>query len=236
MEQLPTRRRQRLAQTVIDELKSQIESGAIEVGGRLPTEPQLEAQFEVSRTVVREAIAELRAAGLVTPVQGKGMFVTDSASLDPIRALTPIEVQSIPQTLEMIEFRIAVETEAAAIAAYRRSAQQEADIRSANQLLAVRVEAGEPTVDADFSFHEAVAKAANNRHFLDTLHRFGSRSIPRGQFPTLPDAESRDYLQKVLNEHERILDAISEQDPDAARQAMRDHLTGSQKRYRRLAR
>jgi GntR family transcriptional repressor for pyruvate dehydrogenase complex len=228
-----TPRRPRLAQTVIDELKKQIEGGALAIGDKLPTEPQLEAQFDVSRTVIREAIAELRAAGLVTPVQGKGMFVTESPN-GPI--LTPTEVQSIPQTLEMIEFRIAVESEAAAIAAYRRSAQQEADIRTAHQTLAAKVNSGEATIEADFAFHEAIARAANNRHFLDALHRFGARSIPRSQFPTLPDAESRDYLSKVVSEHDRILEAISEQDPDAARQAMREHLTGSQKRYRRLAR
>jgi GntR family transcriptional regulator, transcriptional repressor for pyruvate dehydrogenase complex len=233
MDVMPTRRRARLAQTVIDGLKQQIQNGTLAVGGQLPTEPQLEAQFEVSRTVVREAIAELRAAGLVTPIQGKGMFVTDSqASL----LLTPTEVQSIPQTLEMIEFRIAVETEAAAIAAYRRSAQQEADIRSANQLLAEQIAAGEATIEADFAFHVAIAKAANNRHFIDALHRFGARTIPRSQFPTLPDAESQDYLAKVLNEHETILEAISDQDPEGARAAMRAHLTSSQKRYRRLAR
>lgn len=233
MDLATTRRRPRLAQTVIDALKKQIEGGSLAVGDRLPTEPQLEAQFDVSRTVIREAIAELRAAGIVTPVQGKGMFVTDAPAGT---ILTPMEIQSIPQTLEMIEFRIAVETEAAAIAAYRRSAQQESDIRTANQFLTAQVESGGATIEADFAFHEAIAKAANNRHFVDALHRFGARSIPRSQFPTLPDAESRDYLYKVIKEHELILEAISEQDPDAARQAMRAHLTGSQKRYRQLAR
>lgn len=233
MDQATTRRRPRLAQTVIDELKKQIEGGALSVGDRLPTEPQLEAQFDVSRTVIREAIAELRAAGIVTPMQGKGVFVTEARTGT---ILTPTEVQSIPQTLEMIEFRIAVETEAAAIAAYRRSAQQESDIRTANQFLAAQVESGQATIEADFAFHEAIAKAANNRHFIDALYLFGARSIPRSQFPTLPDTESRDYLNKVINEHELILEAISEQDPDAARQAMRAHLTGSQKRYRQLAR
>lgn len=233
LDQMPVRRRQRLAQAVIDELRQQIEGGVLGAGARLPTEPQLEAQFDVSRTVVREAIAELRAAGLVTPIQGKGMFVTDG--IGHIH-LTPTEIQSIPQTLEMLEFRIAVETEAAAIAAYRRSAQQETDIRSAHQSLVAKVESSEATIDADFAFHEAVARAANNRHFIDALHRFGSRSIPRSQFPTLPNSEGRDYLAKVLGEHERIVDAISDQDPDAARLAMREHLTGSQKRYRRLAR
>ncbi len=232
-DQVPARRRERLAQAVISELRQQIETGILEAGARLPTEPQLEAQFDVSRTVVREAIAELRAAGLVTPMQGKGVFVSNTG---PSIALTANEIQSIPQTLEMLEFRIAVETEAAAIAAYRRSAQQETDIRTANQLLAEKMRSGEPTIEADLAFHEAIAKAANNRHFIDALNRFGLRSIPRGQFPNLPDAEGKDYLQKVLSEHDRILDAISDQSPEDARQAMRDHLTGSQKRYRLLSR
>lgn len=233
LDQAPARRRQRLAQTVIDELRQQIEAGVLGAGARLPTEPQLEAQFDVSRTVVREAIAELRAAGLVTPIQGKGMFVSTAL---PNVHLTPMEIQSIPQTLEMLEFRIAVETEAAAIAAYRRSAQQEEDIRAANHFLAEKMGAGDATIDADFAFHESIARAANNRHFVDALHRFGARSIPRSRFPTLPGTEGKDYLSKVLGEHERILNAIADQDPDAARQAMREHLTGSQKRYRQLAR
>jgi DNA-binding FadR family transcriptional regulator len=161
-----------MAQTLVDTLRQQIEAGALPVGAQLPTEPQLEAQFSVSRTVVREAITELRAAGLVTPIQGKGMFVTDS-SQTPAIVLTPREIQSIPQTLEMLEFRIAVETEAAAIAAHRRSAQQEEAIRSANHDMANQIEAGGDTIDADFAFHLAIAEATNNFYFADTLTRFG---------------------------------------------------------------
>lgn len=228
-------RRPRLAQNVVDDLRRQIESGVLPVGAQLPTEPQLEARFGVSRTVVREAIAELRAAGLVAPIQGKGMFVTEPPATAAV-ALTPVEIQNIPQTLEMLEFRIAVEAEAAAIAAYRRSALQEEAIRGANQEMARRIELGQPTVEADFAFHMAVAAATNNRHFVDSLARFGPRAIPRGQFPTLPNANDRQYLLGVLEEHDRILEAIADQDAKAARIAMREHLTGSQKRYRQLAR
>src|SRR5918993_5154953 len=70
-------RRQRLAQAVVNQLRSQIESGVLAAGDQLPTEPQLEAQFGVSRTVVREAIADLRASGYVRSIQGKGVFVHD---------------------------------------------------------------------------------------------------------------------------------------------------------------
>lgn len=235
MERLATRRRPRLAQNVIDEIRRRIDSGALPIGSQLPTEPQLESQFEVSRTVIREAIAELRAAGLVTPIQGKGIFVADQSG-HPAVTLTPGEIQSIPQTLEMLEFRMAVETEAAAIAAYRRSAEQEDAIRAANLEMASRIEREEPTSETDFAFHTAIGAATNNRFFVDALNRFGPRAIPRSQFPTLPSANDRAYLLGVLAEHDRILDAISDQDPESARSAMREHLLGSQKRYRRLAR
>lgn len=228
-------RRPRLAQAVIDELKRQIECGSLSAGAQLPTEPKLEEQFAVSRTVVREAIAELRAAGLVTPIQGKGMFVVD-APVFSAAGLTPVEVSSIPQTLEMIEFRIAIETEAAAVAAYRRSAIQEDAIRAANARMAEAISAGEPAVEADFAFHMAVAEATSNRFFPEALSRFGPGSIPRGQFPNLPSAQDVQYLRNVLSEHEQILDAIADQNPEAARAAMRAHLMASQKRYRLLAR
>lgn len=235
MEKTTARRRQRLSQAVIDALRGQIDGGTLPAGSQLPTETQLEAQFAVSRTVVREAIAELRAAGLVMPIQGKGMFVADQPLTASV-ALTPSEVRSIPQTLEMLEFRIAIETEAAAIAAYRRSAAAEDAIRAVNSEMRKRVDANEPTTESDFLFHMAIAEATSNPFFAESLARFGQRSIPRSQFPTLPSANDTQYMLAVLDEHERILEAIADQDPDAARAAMREHLVGSQRRYRRLAR
>ncbi|ENN85661.1 putative transcriptional regulator protein, GntR family [Rhizobium freirei PRF 81] len=228
------RGRQRLAQKVIDQLRLQIETGKLQAGAQLPTEPQLEATFGVSRTVVREAIADLRAAGLVKPVQGKGVFVSEITAR-PGLVLTPVEIKSIPETLELLEFRMAAEGEAAAIAAYRRTAEQEAAIAAANRKMAAFIEQGLSTVEADYEFHLAVAIATNNRFYVDVLRHFGARTIPRGQFPTLPEANDRAYLEKVHAEHTEILAAIAEQDPDRARQAMRAHMIASQRRYRQLA-
>jgi GntR family transcriptional regulator, transcriptional repressor for pyruvate dehydrogenase complex len=227
-------RRQRLAQAVVNQLRSQIESGVLAAGDQLPTEPQLEAQFGVSRTVVREAIADLRASGYVRSIQGKGVFVHDLNAQDrPV--LTSIEIKSIPETLELLEFRLATETEAAAIAAYRRSAKQEAAISEAHHVFGRLIASGAPTVDADYTFHMAIAEATNNRFYVQALKTFGPRAIPRGQFPTLPDASDPEYLRKVHWEHGQILSAIGDQDAESARQAMRAHLVASQKRYRLLA-
>lgn len=230
----PPRRRQRLAQTLIDAVRSQIEAGTLAVGDQLPTEQQLEADFGVSRTVVREAIADLRASGFVQPVQGKGVFVSKPPEMSRLM-LTPMEVKSIPETLELLELRIAIEVESAAIASYRRSSEQEAQIRLANQRMGKLIASGEGTVEADFAFHMAIAVATNNRFYVEVLGHFGPKAIPRGQFPTLPEATDPTYLERVHTEHAAILEAISDQDPDRARAAMRTHLMASQKRYRRLA-
>ncbi|QND55192.1 FadR family transcriptional regulator (plasmid) [Phyllobacterium sp. 628] len=228
------RGRQRLAQQLIDHLRSQIETGMLKKGDQLPTEPQLESSFGVSRTVVREAIADLRAAGYVKPVQGKGVFVSEPNHHQTFN-LTPVEINSIPETLEMLEFRMATEGEAAAIAAYRRTAEQESAMRSANRRMALLIDEGKPTAEADYEFHMAIAAATNNRFYIEALRHFGPRAIPRSQFPNLPDASDTHYLTKVHLEHVEILSAIVEQDPDRARQAMRSHLMASQKRYRILA-
>ncbi|WP_342364385.1 FadR/GntR family transcriptional regulator [Terrarubrum flagellatum] len=224
----------RLARQVIDQIADRIQTGLMKEGDQLPTESELEAQFGVSRTVVREAIAELRASGFVEPIQGKGVFVRNPAKSQRF-ILTPVEIGNIPQTLELLEFRMAAEGEAAAIAAYRRTAEQEEAIRAANRKMAQRIRDGQPTVEADFEFHMAIAAATNNRFYLDVLRHFGLRAIPRSQFPTLPDASDIAYLEKVHAEHGAILEAIADQDPERARQAMRAHMAASQRRYRTLA-
>ena len=228
------RPRERRAQQIIDNLSAEIRSGKLKNGDQLPTEPQLERAYGVSRTVVREAIADLRSAGYVVPIQGKGVFVSSDSEWAGVK-LTQSEVGTIAETLEMLEFRLATEGEAAAIAAYRRTAQQEAALSAAHRTMARAIDAGESTVDADYEFHSAIATATNNRFYLEALRQFGSRSIPRGQFPTLPETGDANYLRKVQAEHEAILRAIVEQDPDAARKAMREHMLASQRRYRLLS-
>ncbi|MEE9986774.1 FadR/GntR family transcriptional regulator [Agrobacterium pusense] len=228
------RPRERRAQQIIDNLSAEIRSGKLKNGDQLPTEPQLERAYGVSRTVVREAIADLRSAGYVVPIQGKGVFVSSDSEWAGVK-LTQSEVGTIAETLEMLEFRLATEGEAAAIAAYRRTAQQEAAISAAHRKMARAIDACESTVDADYEFHSAIATATNNRFYLEALRQFGSRSIPRGQFPTLPETGDANYLRKVQAEHEAILRAIVEQDPDAARKAMREHMLASQRRYRLLS-
>ena len=88
---------------------------------------------------------------------------------------------------------------------------------------------------ADFQFHLEIARATQNPHFASLLTTLGTMIIPRARLdPSRPlDDERQAYLRRVNAEHESILDAIENQDREAARAAMRTHLANSRERRRR---
>jgi DNA-binding FadR family transcriptional regulator len=239
MEQIEEGRpRQGLTQRVIAELRRQIDSGALKPGDKLPTEQALIKQFGVSRTVIREAVAGLRADGLLEPRQGVGVFVLEPVVPDTELPLLTLPTRKISDIIESLELRTAVEVEAAGLAAARCSPAQEAEIHSRLKDFEARVEAGEPTEAEDFAFHVAVAEAANNQRFKEFLAFLGRRTIPRSQLRQAAGIAIEPLAsdEKLYQEHCAIFEAILARDPEAAREAMRRHLAGSMARYRALMR
>lgn len=224
-----------LAEQVIARLAGDIRSGRLEPGARLPTEQALSSALGVSRTVVREAVAALRADGLVVTRRGSGAYVADPAA-GPFRIAAP-KVAALHDVLEVMELRLAVEVEAAALAAERANRRQVGAIRAAWRGIERALHRGEGAVAEDFAFHRAIAEATGNRQFPRFLAFLGSLVIPRQSVRLSVDtpAERRAYLGRIQHEHARIVAGISDQDPAEARRAMREHLTRSLERYRRLA-
>ncbi|WP_372338718.1 FadR/GntR family transcriptional regulator [Mangrovibrevibacter kandeliae] len=229
-------RRVNLVQQVAGALRRSILSGAAPVGSRLPSEASLTGEYGVSRTVVREAVASLRADGLVEARQGSGVYVLakEPAAIQPFTSVDPTRISSV---IELLELRAAVEIEAAGLASQRRSPAQEEAVIEGCEAIERLIETGEATTDADFALHLTIADATNNLRFREFLEMLGTRLIPRralqdGHRETTPP----DYLQQIQNEHRMIAEAISTRDETAARDAMRQHLKGSQSRYRRLLR
>ncbi|MDY8108938.1 FadR/GntR family transcriptional regulator [Fulvimarina sp. 2208YS6-2-32] len=221
---------------VSDDLRHTILSGRVPLGRKLPSEAALTGEYAVSRTVVREAIAQLRSEGLVESRQGAGVFViaTQAAGHPTLNGVDPSRISSI---IEVLELRAAIEIEAAGLASQRRSPAQNEAIHEACEAIEVLIERGEATVEADFAFHLAITDGTNNARFRQFLEMLGRKVIPRGALQD--DASERtpaDYLRQIQTEHRLIADAISERDEAAARAAMRQHLQGSQERYRRFQR
>jgi len=226
--------RRNLVATVSDRLRTAIREGRLKPGDKLPSEQALTREHAVSRTVIREAIAALRADGLVEPRHGVGVFVLDT---QPPTAAFHVETARISSIIEMLELRAAVEAEAAALAAARRSPAQEEAIYECFEDLGRLIAAGEPTTDADLAFHLAIADATNNPRFREVLTMMGRTVIPRSSLQSgQGEATPATYLDQIQTEHRRIVEAISARDDEGARLAMRVHLNGSQERYRSLIR
>ena len=233
----PPARKPKLADLVIDTLRKRIGGGELGPGDKLPTESQLSTLFGVSRTVVREAIAALAADGMVQPRQGAGVFVMAQAT-SAFSSIAGERSNKISVALNVLEVRMGIEIESAGLAAQRRSASQEAAIHEAWNEFGRLLELGVPTGKTDFAFHRAIAEATNNPFYIEVLDALGSRTIPCDvASPWGTDSVlTYEYQVGLHEEHRLILQAISARDGDGAREAMRDHLSRSQGRYRsRLA-
>jgi len=217
-------------------LRKRIADGPLKVGEKLPTEKALAVEFGVSRTVIREAIAALRADGLLEAKHGVGVFVSQKQDGLEMPAAGFGKLRFAASMLDMLELRMAVEAHAAGLAALRRSWAQDERIWAAAQAFADAVAADEPSETADWTLHRAIAEATNNAAFLEFLDSFGLSLLPRraleaGNRTVLI---TRPYLEKSIAEHCAICEAISAGDAEAARAAMTVHLGRSQQRYRGL--
>ncbi|MFC5835411.1 FadR/GntR family transcriptional regulator [Nonomuraea insulae] len=215
-----------LADRVEGELRAGIGHGTWRPGELLPSEGELAGRFGVSRTVVREAISRLRAAGLVETRRGRGSFVlARPAAQDFTRSIGT--VRNLEDRLHLLELRRGIEVESAALAAARRTPATLAAIDAALRRMAtVRGSAGD-AVEADFAFHRAVAVATGNRFYLDLLDALGPGAITR---PYAGDEHDPGHVDRVLGEHHKIRDAISAGDALGAAAAMRTHLDASRAR------
>ena len=227
-------RRGNLAGAVIGELQARIDGGTYAPGQKLPTEQELCREFGVSRTVVREAVASLRLGGRLNSRQGLGVFVTDQDTRKLNFSVNQIE--DIRSAMQILELRIAVELEAAALAAARRTPDAIADITSAyDRFAAMHTTDVDEEAQADFDFHLAISRATNNAHFPQFLQAVGrdisfDLRMKHGQ----SQQGRATYVQRISREHGAILSAVIQGDARAARTAMRRHLEESLVRYRRL--
>ena len=229
----PRKRSRNLAHTLVEGIGAQIQSQQLRPGDKLPTESVIMQTYGVSRTVVREALSRLQAAGLVETHHGIGTFVLE-ARLGVSFRLDPADIATAVDVLSVLELRISFETESAGLAAARRSDAQLAQMRAALDDFDANVMVAGDTVSPDFRFHLLIANATGNRYFTDVMSHLGAALIPRTRINSskLPTDQLAHYLRRVNREHEEIYAAIARQDAESARAAMRLHLTNSRERQR----
>ncbi len=220
---------ERLSDRLAALLRGQIDAGALRPGDRLPTELQLAHAHGVSRTVVREAVHQLRSRNLVHARQGSGVYVAAAPQNLPL-AFDPSVLESLHSVVHVVEVRRVLEGEMAALAAERASRSQVADLRRALKAIDVATTAGHDGVAEDLSFHRLIGEATGNPQFsqllgfLEQYLREGMR-ITRGN-----EARRSDFMDAVRREHHAIVEAIAAHDPAGARRRAIDHLVRAQQR------
>jgi GntR family transcriptional repressor for pyruvate dehydrogenase complex len=222
-------RAERLSDRLAALLAQQIEAGRMRPGDRLPTEAQLASDHGVSRSVVREAVHQVRSRGLLISRQGSGMYV---AAPPPHQGLSfdPKVLESMEAVLQVVELRRVLEGEMAALAAQRATRSEIAGLKRGLKAIDAATARGEIGIGEDFAFHRAIGAATHNAQFVRLLAFIEQYLLDAMRITKTNEATREDWMQHVRAEHQAIVDAIAAHDPEAARRAaIRHHQHGEQR-------
>jgi GntR family transcriptional repressor for pyruvate dehydrogenase complex len=219
--------RKGLADIVFERMLRAIKSGAYKPDERLPTEHDLAAEFEVSRPVIREALKRLRDQSLIYSRRGAGSFVRSVGLRNPLGFG---QLENVADLLNCYEFRLTMEPAAAAAAAARHDADSLKAIRHALELLRDATNRQSHREDADFQFHLAIARAAQNNYFTTAMEALKDHIAVGMKFHGASIKREASGLSRVFGEHEAIATAIGNSNEDDARRLMFEHLKGSRER------
>jgi len=211
----------RLYEQIVQQVEDSILKGQLKAGDQLPAERDLAQRFGVSRTAVREAVKTLREKGLVEAYSGRGTFVTDGTSQATRQSLDlMIRVNQQEGSATVAELRLVLEPEIAALAATRIEEQLLSAMRDAVVVMDRSMNDPASYIEADLDFHLALAEAVGNPLILSLLDSIvGLLREERSRIFNADGGPERGQYH-----HKRILAAIEQRDPEAAREAMRSHL------------
>ena len=218
----------RLADRAYTEIIRLISDEDVQVGQRLPSEDRLAERFRVSRTIVREALVRLASDGVTEARRGSGSYVKRRPSA---RLAQHLPLDDLPAALGTYEVRFVLEAQAAKLAADRRSAEQMAAIERALAALRGALLSYGPAHQEDMELHRAIFIATGNPVFLSVFDHMQA-DIDRIMQAGVDISRNRppEAIQVMMAEHEMIVEAIRDQDPEAAALAMRWHLAQGRKR------
>lgn len=206
----------RLYRTIVRKISELIDSGAYPAGSRLPPERELATLFEVSRPTIREAVIALEATGKVTVKTGSGVYVLASPQ--------GIALDGKASPFELIESRILVEGEAAALAATLITPEQLVQLADALEEMASENASDDLGADhADRRFHAIIAEATNNRIMLQVIENLWHAQENVDHIRGVHEAVCQADPKARIDEHRAIYNALERGDAASARAAMRQH-------------
>ncbi len=209
----------RLYRQIFAKISEMIDSGEFPVGSRLPTERELSERFSVSRPTIREAIIALEATHKVRVKTGSGVYVKEEVGLN-----AGIDNEVSP--FEVIEARVLLEGESAALAAKMISPEETEALREAfSKIEKEGIDNTPASADADREFHSIIAQATHNRVLANQIHALWELQENLEHIKEAHTSVCDKQGAKRISEHRAILDAIVNGKPDEARTAMQHHFS-----------
>jgi DNA-binding FadR family transcriptional regulator len=218
-----------LADRVTEALMRKIASEELPAGAQLPSEQMMAESFGVSRTVIREAVSRLKSEGLIDSRQGRGAFVRIDRTNVPFRI--GIDAKNpLPSLLHILELRLGLDAEIAAVAATRRRRDQMSAIMRALANIEKASKAGRDAVAEDLKFHLSIAEATRNPFFFELIQFLGGAFYSAIAVTRANENRLEALSKQTRIEHEAIAQAIEDRDPLAAAAAARTHIEKASQR------
>jgi GntR family transcriptional regulator, transcriptional repressor for pyruvate dehydrogenase complex len=211
----------RVSHKIVRELQNIIDHGELKPGAVLPSERELASKFWVSRSSVREALSILETLGLVALDPGRRARVLGT-SAEPDKRLTRWQYASRFNENDVYELRLILESRAARLAAEKVTPQTIADLTRSLAAMKDCMREGDllAAANEDFKFHDIIVVLSGNRLFAE-IHHLNQEAILESQ--KLPLSRHK-RLWEPVQEHERILKALEQRDPDGASYLMQLHI------------
>jgi GntR family transcriptional repressor for pyruvate dehydrogenase complex len=217
-----------LSEEIADRLKEAILAGELKPGQELPPEREMAKSFGVSRVSLREALNTLQAAGLVEIQQGNRTCVRPITTLSMHDPLVSLVKRSMDDFLKVFEVRRFLEMGSAYLAAQRATKSDIKKLEENQEAMKGDLKKERLMAKSDFEFHQALAEASHNlvfSHILHTIFDLLQEELRVAYGHILEKSENRNNL---LEQHNLILEAVKQGDPDKALEATMDHLVYAQ--------
>jgi GntR family transcriptional repressor for pyruvate dehydrogenase complex len=214
----------RVYEQVIEQIKKLLEFGKLKSGDKLPSEREMAGMFNVSRSVIREAMSVLNASGVLNIRPGIGVFIVDDEESTLIQRMDRALKKDSVNLQELIEVRQGLESQAVYLAALRATPKDLERIEAAYISLSEAVKQERVGAQEDFVFHEAIIKASKNETLMEMLRILSDRLLIGLQESRSKSMKQPHRSEDVLFEHRRIIDAITNKDAILAKKLMFKHL------------
>lgn len=220
----------RLSEEVSGDLQRRIARAELRPGDRLPTEKALGDAFGVSRAVVREAIARLKADGLIETRQGSGAFVIEAPKSINLRFWKGAGPE-LNELRDIFELRAMVEGAVAELAAQRRKPGDLKTMAAHLDAMDEAIAGGADGTEADDNFHIAMARATHNSYIGRLVEFLGHHFSDTRKLSWHGTRRELAHPQEAQREHRALFEAISQGNAETARRCAQEHLRGTAGRF-----